>query len=226
MKGCTSALANARQSGTSTPISSAKASAGACRSGARVGRRGSPSARGRARRRRPTDRARSSAARRREPEPHAIDVARLPERLRAEEHEHQTSQPKVNGSPTATAALPRKRSEPGTAFHVRCTTAPRPCRAPRRRRSNGSVPQADEEHRDAKVRRAASAGRRRAPAEREVEVVAQPCRQRHVPATPELRESSRLVRAVEVLGQRVAQQPGRRRSRCRSSRRSRSRAAA
>ena len=70
--------------------------------------------------------------------------------------------------------------------------------APRDERPPGPVPQPAEQHRDQDVHRGAQLAVA-APAERDVEVVAQPSRQRHVPPTPEVPQRDRRVRAVEVL---------------------------
>ena len=89
----------------------------------------------------------------------------------------------------------------------------------------GAVPQAaQEEHDDqVEVRRA---GRDAVAAERHVEVVAEPARQRDVPAAPELLDVSRDVRPAEVLRESGSRTSARGRSPCPSSRRNRSRSAA
>ena len=77
--------------------------------------------------------------------------------------------------------------------------------APDHEPPRSAVPQAAEEHRDHQV----AIGREAAlpvPAERHVEVVAQPGRKRDVPRPPELRDVSREIRLVEVLEQLDAEQ--------------------
>ena len=62
----------------------------------------------------------------------------------------------------------------------------------------GAVPQAAEQHREHQVHVGAD-GALPVAAERDVQVVAQPARQRHVPAPPELLDRPRAVGPVEVL---------------------------
>ncbi len=89
--------------------------------------------------------------------------------------------------------------------------------APEHEGPRGAVPQAAEHHRRDDVHVGAGLARLR-PAERDVEVVAQPPRQRHVPSAPEVLQRPRRVRPVEVLGELEARAASRRRSRCRCSR--------
>ena len=80
--------------------------------------------------------------------------------------------------------------------------------APRHEGPGRPVPQPPEQHRHPQI-----AIRPRRPAatapERDIHIVAQPGRQRDVPAPPELRHAGRRVRRVEVAPQLVAQQPRR-----------------
>ena len=90
----------------------------------------------------------------------------------------------------------------GTAL---CTTSKRPCKPPDDERPRRAVPEAAEEHRDRSRLRTVCAAPARA-AERDEQVVAEPERQRHVPAPPEVRDVHRLVRRVEVLREAEAEQ--------------------
>ena len=97
-------------------------------------------------------------------------------------------------------------TKPGRSRHQRSTTSARPVDpAPDDERPAGAVPEAADEHRQHQVpvreERPAAV-----PAERDVEVVAQPARERHVPAPPEVRDRGRRVRRVEVLREREAEQ--------------------
>ena len=85
-----------------------------------------------------------------------------------------------------------------------------------------AVPQPTQEHREHEV---AVGGEVRPPvaAERDVQVVAQPVRQRDVPAPPELGDVARQVRLTEVDDEVDAEQARRRRGRYRCTRRSRRR---
>ena len=90
-------------------------------------------------------------------------------------------------------------TKPGRPRHQRSTHERRPVdSAPDDERPAGAVPEPADEHREHEVavreERAAAVA-----AERDVEVVAQPARQRHVPAPPEVRDRRRRVRRVEVL---------------------------
>ncbi len=69
------------------------------------------------------------------------------------------------------------------------------------------MPQTAQHHRDHDVAHGARLAAGAAP-ERDVEVVAQPARQRHVPAAPEVLEVARRVGRVEVLGEPEAEQQG------------------
>ena len=79
--------------------------------------------------------------------------------------------------------------------------------APDQERPRRAVPEPAEQHRDHDV-----AERPEPPAavaaERDVEVVAQPARERHVPAPPEVAQREGHVGAVEVLRQLVSEQQG------------------
>ncbi len=77
----------------------------------------------------------------------------------------------------------------------------------------GAVPQPAEHHRDNDVHVRADLTLLRA-AERDVQVVAQPAGQRHVPPTPEVLQTPRAVGPVEVLGELGTRAASRRRSRC------------
>ena len=84
------------------------------------------------------------------------------------------------------------------------------------------MPEAAEQHRQQQV----AVGPQPAlavAAERDVEVVAQPARERHVPAPPEVLQRDGRVRRVEVLREARSRAAARGRSPCRCSRRSRSR---
>jgi hypothetical protein len=103
-----------------------------------------------------------------------------------------------------------------------CTTIPPATpdhEGPRR-----AVPQATEQHREEQVAVGAAPAVRVA-SERDVEVVAQPPRQRHVPPAPELLQRARGVGPVEVAGELGSPAAAPRRSRCRCSPRSRRRSA-
>src|SRR3546814_4987425 len=73
-------------------------------------------------------------------------------------------------------------------------------RAPHDEGHRSAVPQAAQEHREEEVAIGAAHAVAVA-AQRDVEVVAQPPRERHVPAAPEVLERQRPVGGVEVLGE-------------------------
>ena len=72
-----------------------------------------------------------------------------------------------------------------------------PCRA---------VPQPTDQHRQQQVAVGQDRTPAAVPAERDVDVVAEPAREGHVPAAPEVLDRRRGVRRVEVLGEREAEQ--------------------
>ena len=97
-------------------------------------------------------------------------------------------------------------TKPGRSRHQRSTHERRPVdRAPGDERPAGAVPEPADEHGQHEVavreERAAAVS-----AERDVEVVAQPARQRHVPAAPEIGDRGRRVGGVEVLREREPEQ--------------------
>jgi len=80
-------------------------------------------------------------------------------------------------------------------------------RAPEDEADGGAVPQSAQQHRDEQVAVGAQFAFAVA-AQRNVEVVAQPCGERDMPPPPEFGDGGRLVGGVEVLGEPESQQQG------------------
>ena len=107
--------------------------------------------------------------------------------------------------PSATAGRPA--ADPVEATHVGEALTEALQRPPDDERPGGAVPQTAQHHGDHDVAHGARLAAGTAP-ERDVEVVAQPARERHVPAAPELLQVARRVGRVEVLGEPEAEQQG------------------
>ena len=126
--------------------------------------------------------------------------------VRAEEHPgdvHQRIRQDAQEQPPG-PRFPQRELAPGL-LHEPLADQEQPVQsAPDDKRPGGAVPQAAEQHRQHQV----DVGAARAlavAAQRHVEVVAQPGRQRDVPASPEVREADRRVRIAEVVDQRDAE---------------------
>ena len=121
-----------------------------------------------------------------------VDAADVRRRAHAEQHpaDHDEQERHRDGG--------HVRQPPAAApSMVRPDEQPAVVQAPRDEVQRRAVPEPAEAHRHEQVRVAAALALPVA-AERDVEVVAQPGRERHVPPAPELRRARRAVRPVEV----------------------------
>ena len=107
--------------------------------------------------------------------------------------------------PSATGGSPRR----SRLVRRRCPKlCPTPCRAPQITNVHAAPCHRPPSTMVIMMLRTVCASAVRAAAERDVEVVAQPARQRHVPAAPEVLQVARRVGRVEVLREAEAEQQG------------------
>ena len=139
--------------------------------------------------------------------PHAVKSRSITAPARAKESARKKIQREADDVERQDAAEPlRGGATSGRQPSARSTASPTPWIPPQiDERPGGAVPEPAEQHRQQQVavreQRALAVA-----AERDVEVVAQPARQRHVPAPPEVLQRDGGVRRVEVLRELEAEQ--------------------